>query len=77
MLVAAVSSTDCVIVAGAAVTRIDAAALQLLVAFAQREAAAGRRIQWHEPSDELIASAAQLGLSVVLGLPACMQEAAA
>ena len=70
MLIATVSPTDSVLVDGSAVTRIDAAALQLLVAFARREAAAGRRIDWQNPSSDLIESSAQLGLAAVLGLPA-------
>ena len=70
LLVATISATDSVLVDAAAVTRIDAAALQLLVAFAQREAAAGRRIDWQNPSEDLIASSARLGLARVLGLPA-------
>src|SRR5690606_37162763 len=70
MLIATVSPTDSVLVDGSAVTRIDAAALQLLVALARREAAAGRRIDWQNPSSDLIESSAQLGLAAVLGLPA-------
>lgn len=75
-LCAAISPTDSVIVEAGAVTRIDAAGLQLLVAFAQREAAAGRRIQWQDPAPALIESSARVGLSAVLGLPARVEEAA-
>mgnify|MGYP001275688788 CR=1 FL=1 len=67
-LVAAVSPTDEVLVDGAAVSRIDAAALQLLVAFARREQAAGRRIVWQQPSAALVESSARLGLQQVLGI---------
>jgi anti-anti-sigma regulatory factor len=75
-LLAAVSPADSVIVEAGAVTRIDAACLQLLVAFAQREAAAGRRIAWQDPTPALIESSARVGLSVVLGLPARVEEVA-
>jgi hypothetical protein len=67
-LLAAVSPADSVIV--------EAACLQLLVAFAQREAAAGRRIAWQDPTPALIESSARVGLSVVLGLPARVEEVA-
>lgn len=68
LLVDTVSATDEVIVAAGAVTRIDAAALQLLVAFAQREAAAGRRVVWQDPSADFVESGARLGLAGILGL---------
>lgn len=71
-----VSSTDCVIVNARAVERIDASALQLLVAFARREQAAGRRVQWEQPSEALLASGARLGLREALGLPAPRGESA-
>ncbi len=67
-LLATVSPTDEVIIQAAAVTRIDAAGLQLLVAFARREAGAGRRIRWEQPSRELVDSAVRVGLAGVLGL---------
>jgi len=70
LLVATVSPTDSVIIEGGAVTRIDAAALQLLAAFARRELAAGRRVAWHSASAALRTAGATLGLSEVLQLPA-------
>jgi phospholipid transport system transporter-binding protein len=69
-LLSTVSPTDQVILEGGAVERIDAAALQLLVAFARREAAAGRRLVWDSASSELIGASARLGLLDVLSLPA-------
>lgn len=60
-------SGDTVTVDGSAVQRIDTAGLQLLVAFARREAGAGRLLQWHAPSDELCNAVSQLGLREVLG----------
>lgn len=70
LLLATHSPTDSVVIEAGAVTRIDASALQLLVAFAMREAAAGRRLEWQAPSPELIESSARLGLIDLLGLPA-------
>jgi anti-anti-sigma regulatory factor len=69
-LLAAVSPADTVIVDAGAVGRVDMACLQLLVAFAHREAAAGRRITWHNPSDQLREASARVGLDAILGLPA-------
>jgi len=70
LLVSTVSPTDSVIVDGGAVKRIDTAALQLLVAFAHREQAAGRRVRWHAASTELHKASTTLGLAAVLQLPA-------
>lgn len=70
LLAGTFSPADSVIVAAGAVTRIDAAALQLLVAFTQREKAAGRRVVWAEPSADFMASSARLGLTDILGLEA-------
>ena len=70
LLVGTVSPTDSVIVDGGAVTRIDAAALQLLAAFARRELAAGRRLDWHAASAALRTAGATLGLTAVLQLSA-------
>jgi two-component system chemotaxis sensor kinase CheA len=69
-LVAAVSSADTVIVDASAVNRIDMSGLQLLVAFARREAAAGRCIAWHNPSNALREASARAGLDGILGLAA-------
>jgi len=76
LLINTVSPTDTVIIEAGAVQRIDAAALQLLVAFARREQAADRRLSWHEPSAELIDSSARLGLAEVLGLGAPARQVA-
>ncbi len=70
LLVSTISPTSSVIVEGGAVTRIDAAALQLLAAFARRERAAGRQVEWQSASDDLNKASAMLGLSEVLQLPA-------
>lgn len=69
-LLATISATSRVIIDGGAVQRIDAAGLQLLTAFAVRETAAGRRIEWRAASDELRQAAARLGLLQVLALDA-------
>ena len=59
------SSSTCtggtVDIEGGAVARIDTAGLQLLAAFALREKAAGRQLQWHAASDELRAACARIG----------------
>jgi anti-anti-sigma regulatory factor len=68
LLLATVSPTSQVIIDGGAVQRVDTAGLQLLTAFALRETAAGRSIQWCASSDELRQSAARLGLLQVLAL---------
>jgi anti-anti-sigma regulatory factor len=69
-LLAANSATPQVTIEAGAVERIDAAGLQLLVAFARREAAAGRRLAWQSVSDELRGVGARLGLLDSLGLAA-------
>ena len=69
-LIATISPTDTVLIEGGAVERIDTAGLQLLVAFAQREQAAGRRLQWQSASDELRNASARLGLLDALSLSA-------
>jgi anti-anti-sigma regulatory factor len=70
-LAGTVSATSRVIIDGGAVQRIDAAGLQLLTAFARREAAAGRHIEWRAASNELRQAAATLGLlqELALGAP--------
>ncbi len=55
---------------GSAVQRIDTAGLQLLVAFAQREARAGRTLAWTSASPVLRDAGERLGLADVLSLPA-------
>ena len=65
-------STDCgsgkVIVDGTQVEHIDTAGLQLLVAFAQTQARAGRALQWSGVSDQLVRSSQRLGVDAVLGI---------
>lgn len=68
LLAGTFSPTDSVIVAAGAVTRIDTAALQLLVAFTRRETAAGRRVIWLDPSADFVSASARLGLTGILGL---------
>jgi ABC-type transporter Mla MlaB component len=70
LLLQTVSPTGEVIIEGGAVERVDAAGLQLLVAFARREAAAGRQLNWQSASDELRGAGARLGLLAALGLAA-------
>ena len=55
---------------GVAVQRIDTAGLQLLAAFAQREAKAGRALGWSGASQVLREAGTRLGLLAVLSLPA-------
>jgi anti-anti-sigma regulatory factor len=69
-LLATTASSRQVIIEAGAVERIDTAGLQLLVAFAQREAQAGRRLAWQSVSDELRGAGARLGLLDSLGLDA-------
>jgi ABC-type transporter Mla MlaB component len=69
LLLQTVSPTGQVIIEAGAVERIDAAGLQLLVAFARREAAAGRQLTWQSASDELLGAGTRLGLLAALGLP--------
>lgn len=59
-----------VVVNAGDVQRIDTAGLQLLVALAQRQKAAGRALEWKAASPELRQCSARLGLDEVLGLPA-------
>ena len=70
LLLSTVSPTDHVILEGGAVERIDTAALQLLVAFARREAQAGRRLVWDSASAELRVAGERLGVLEALSLPA-------
>jgi ABC-type transporter Mla MlaB component len=68
LLLQTVSPADHVIIDGGAVERIDTAGLQLLAAFARRESAAGRRLDWQSASAELLGAGARLGLLGALGL---------
>jgi anti-anti-sigma regulatory factor len=63
-----VSKSDHVILEAGAVEHIDTVGLQLLVAFARREQAAGRRLEWQSPSHELLVASARLGLTEALAL---------
>jgi anti-anti-sigma regulatory factor len=67
-LVALAATGDPIVVDGGAVRRIDTAGLQLLVAFARGEAAAGRPLAWKAASPELVRCSRQLGLAGALGL---------
>lgn len=57
---------------GAAVSRVDTAALQLLAAFRRELAAQGRTLRWLGVSDALREAAGLLGLAQTLDLPAAM-----
>lgn len=57
-----------VVVDASGVRRIDTSGLQLLVALALREQAAGRRLEWKAASDELRKCSRRLGLDEALGL---------
>lgn len=67
----ALAAEEPVVVDGAAVERVDAAGIQLLVAFA-RAAAGGPGWQWTAdgPSSALVGAAERLGLAVELAGPA-------
>ncbi len=69
-LVAARVRGDAIVVDGGAVLRIDTAGLQLLVALARDEAAAGRPLAWQAASPELLLCSRRLGLLGALGLEA-------
>ncbi|MEW6708055.1 MAG: STAS domain-containing protein [Pseudomonadota bacterium] len=55
---------------GAAVEKVDGAAMQLLVAFRRAAVAAGGSVHWTGASDVLREAASLLGLDVELDLPA-------
>jgi len=55
---------------GAAVEKVDGAAMQLLVAFRRAAAAAGCTVSWSGASDVLREAAGLLGLDAELDLPA-------
>ncbi|MFC4528032.1 STAS domain-containing protein [Dyella halodurans] len=57
---------------GAAVERVDTAALQLLVAFRRESTARGQSPAWHGVSTVMRDAASLLGLAQVLELPAPM-----
>ncbi|MEO6366858.1 MAG: STAS domain-containing protein [Steroidobacteraceae bacterium] len=65
-------ATDCgtgkVIIDGSQVEHIDTAGLQLLVAFAQAQAKAGRALQWSGASDPLLRGSRRLGVDALLGI---------
>lgn len=58
-----------VVLDGAKLDRIDAAALQLCAAFFHDAAARKVKVKWISPSDPLIRAAGLLGLNTQLGLP--------
>jgi ABC-type transporter Mla MlaB component len=74
LLLSTVPPAGEVIIEGGAVERIDTAGLQLLAAFARREAAAGRCLAWQSASAELRGASARLGLLDCLGLEGLDQE---
>lgn len=63
-----------VVLDGSAVSRIDAAALQLMVAVFTRAAAYGIPVQWQAPSAAVTSAADLLGVSRHIGLNAVTQE---
>ena len=70
LLLAADCGSGKVIVDGTQVEHIDTAGLQLLVAFAQAQAKAGRALQWSGASEQLLRSSLRIGLDAVLGITA-------
>lgn len=70
LLAARYDDEAAVTVGAAGVTRLHAAGLQLLAAFFHGRAANGRATALDNPSAELRAAAARLGLGPLLGLPA-------
>jgi phospholipid transport system transporter-binding protein len=74
LLLSAHADHDPVVVDGGAVERIDTAGLQLLVAFARRQADAGRRLEWQAASPELVKCSTRLGLIEALGMQTIAQE---
>lgn len=63
-----VAAAGCIELLAPALPRVHSAALQVLAAFFQTRAEAGRATAWREPPAALRSSAAQLGLESVLGL---------
>lgn len=68
LLMQVLASKQPVVLEGAAVTRVDTAALQVLSAFFQDARAQGISVQWKEPSEALRRSAALLDLTGLLEL---------
>ncbi len=77
LLLAADCSSKKVIVDGSQVERIDTAGVQLLVAFAQAQAKAGKTLQWSGASELLVRSCRRLGVDGLLGFPAAPAREAA
>lgn len=68
------NGTTEVMIDGSEVDRIDTAALQLLVSFAKTLATHGQTLQWSGISEALHASAKQIGLHDVLGMPTVLEN---
>jgi anti-anti-sigma regulatory factor len=68
----AAAGTPAATLDGAAVERLDGAAMQLLVAFGRAAAAAGCAVTWSGVSDVLREATGLLGLGNELNLPAPM-----
>jgi anti-anti-sigma regulatory factor len=65
-----VANGNPLVVDGSEVQRVDTAGAQLLVALAQRQRNADRRLEWKGASQELLGCGQRLGLLDVLGLAA-------
>lgn len=61
-------SSGGVVLDGSLVTRIDTAAMQLLLAFWRKHAESGGKIRWHAPSEALRRAACLLGMDTVIGI---------
>ena len=61
-------NSEPVTLSGGEVTRLHAASLQVLAAFVRARSQAGHATRWLDPSRELRAGAARLGLLPLLGL---------
>jgi anti-anti-sigma regulatory factor len=67
-MAAAISAQDEVVLDGSEIERIDGTGLQLLVALMKEAVSTSTAITWNSASDVLLESAAQLGLTEILGL---------
>lgn len=65
---AAISAQDEVVLDGSEIERIDGTGLQLLVSVMKEAVSTNTAITWKSASDVLLESAAQLGLTEILGL---------
>jgi anti-anti-sigma regulatory factor len=67
-MAAAISAQDEVVLDGGEIERIDGTGLQLLVSVMKEAVSTNTAITWKSASDVLLESAAQLGLTEILGL---------